>query len=112
MIGTILYLLFFEFIREYSLRAFALAIPVMLTTIGFNYYQVDMSVLNTKKRLILVINIIVLVFLAVIGYYLYIRLDYDQREHESATSTAGIVIPLLLQKEGYLILCVDRWSRL
>lgn len=84
LIGTILYLLFFEFIREYSLRAFALAIPVMLTTIGFNYYQVDMSVLNTKKRLILVINIIVLVFLAVIGYYLYIRLDYDQSEHESA----------------------------
>lgn len=83
LIGTVLYLLFFEFVREYSVRALGLTIPVVLTTVGFKYYQVDMNELNTRKRLIMVLNIVVLIFLAVIGHYLYTRLDYDQRAHES-----------------------------
>ncbi|GAB1444431.1 hypothetical protein MASR2M41_00340 [Flammeovirgaceae bacterium] len=78
VLGTIIYIVYLLFIQDYSSRVFGLAIPILLTILGFNYFESAGDKKQTRMRLILLINIVILLAWSITVFNLYVTLQYDR----------------------------------
>jgi len=85
LLGTIIYLIFLQFVFDFRLRVFGLAIPISMTTIGFNLNitKNDPKEMARKKVLIMA-NIVLLIFWSLTTIYLTINLEYKKSYIEEA----------------------------